>query len=218
MFCDFSDLNRLIERGLEFSTFYIDPPWPYDNKSTRGAAEDHYEVMTIEDLKSIPIDKLSADLAHLHLWTTNAFIFEAKELLDAWGFEYKGFYVWVKPQIGMGNYWRVGQEYLMLGVRGGKRFEQHNLRSWGEYSRRKHSAKPEEVRKLVEQAGSGPRLELFGRKPIYRESWIVWGNEIKKKDFDIMLEGLLNDPKKKHYQEVYANRGRRQEGYNSLPD
>jgi N6-adenosine-specific RNA methylase IME4 len=216
MYCDASDLTRLIDAGIKFGTLYVDPPWNYDNKSTRGAAEDHYKVMTMSDLRSLPIDALAGEMAHLHLWTTNAFIFEAKELLDAWGFEYKGIFVWVKPQMGMGNYWRVSQEYLLLGVRGGQRFMRHDLMSWGKYPRGKHSAKPEEVRDLIVKAGLAPRLELFGRKPIYGGSWIVWGNEIKREDFDIMWEGALNDPEKRNVQTEFSRRRARQEGHHTL--
>ena len=218
MYCDESDLTRLIDAEIEFGTIYIDPAWPYTNKSTRGAAEDHYGVMTMEDIAALPIDALAGDMAHLHLWTTNAFIFEAEQLLKAWGFEYKGIFVWVKPQMGMGNYWRVSQEYLLLGVRGGQRFMRHDLMSWGEYPRGKHSAKPEEVRELIVKAGLAPRLELFGRKPIYGSSWIIWGNEIKREDFDIMWEGALNDPEKRNVQTEFSRRSARQEGHHTLFD
>jgi N6-adenosine-specific RNA methylase IME4 len=39
-----------------------------------------------------------------------------------------------------------------------------------------HSAKPEEVRRRIEQLFLGPYLELYGRKPV--DNWCVWGNEI----------------------------------------
>lgn len=34
----------------KFSTFVADPPWRYGNTSTRGAAENHYGTMSIEEL------------------------------------------------------------------------------------------------------------------------------------------------------------------------
>ena len=30
-----------------------DPPWQYDNRASRGAAEDHYPVMSIEELSGL---------------------------------------------------------------------------------------------------------------------------------------------------------------------
>ncbi|GAG17369.1 unnamed protein product, partial [marine sediment metagenome] len=35
MYCDESDLVRLIDAEMKFGTIYIDPAWPYDNRSTR---------------------------------------------------------------------------------------------------------------------------------------------------------------------------------------
>ncbi len=71
------------------------------------------------------VGELVSHAAHLHLWTTNAFLFESKALLEAWGFEYKSVLVWVKPEIGLGNYWRLAHEFLVLGVRGGARCGVH---------------------------------------------------------------------------------------------
>jgi N6-adenosine-specific RNA methylase IME4 len=79
--------------------------------------------------------------------------------------------VWVKPQMGTGNYWRVSHEFLLLGVRGGCAFLDGSKRSWLQAKRKRHSAKPAAVRKLIEQVSPGPRLELFGRAPV--DGWTV---------------------------------------------
>lgn len=164
--------------GRKFGTVYADPPWKYGNQGTRASTDNHYSTMSVDDLCEMPVSELVADDAHLHLWTTNAFLFEAKRLIDAWGFEYKSCFVWVKPQIGIGNYWRVSHEFMLLGVRGNaKRFGRRDLPSWINEPRGKHSAKPEKVRKLIEQCSPGPFLELFGRSPI--EGWTVFGNQIQ---------------------------------------
>lgn len=176
MYGSVKDLH-LLASMTKFSTIYMDPPWRYSNASTRGAASDHYPTMTLKEIESLPIPKLAADKCHLHLWTTNAFLFDAAKIMERWGFEYKGIFLWVKSQMGMGNYWRVSHEFLLLGVKGGMVFEDHGLKSWVELPRsKKHSSKPEEIRQLVELASPGPRIELFGRKLI--SGWTVWGNEI----------------------------------------
>jgi hypothetical protein len=36
-----------------FATTIADPPWQYDNTASRGAAENHYPVMTIEELHDL---------------------------------------------------------------------------------------------------------------------------------------------------------------------
>jgi N6-adenosine-specific RNA methylase IME4 len=165
-----------LPRG-HFGCVYADPPWQYGNQGTRAATDNHYGTMSIDDLCEMPVSDLVADDAHLHLWTTNAFVREAFRLIDAWGFEYRSMFVWVKPQMGIGNYWRVSHEIMLLGIRGNaKRFNDKSLKSWVEASRTKHSAKPESVRGMIEKASHGPYLELFGRQEV--PGWTVFGNQI----------------------------------------
>jgi N6-adenosine-specific RNA methylase IME4 len=38
----------------------------------------HYATMTVDEICAEPVPQLVEDDAHLHLWTTNAFLFEAK--------------------------------------------------------------------------------------------------------------------------------------------
>lgn len=169
------DLSSLPQK--HFGCVYADPPWKYGNQGTRASTDNHYQTMTIQDLCEMPVEDLVADDAHLHLWTTNAFIREAFELIEAWGFEYRSMFVWVKPQMGIGNYWRVSHEIMLLGIRGNaKRFNSRSLKSWACESRTRHSAKPDAIRTMVEDASSGPYLEMFGRKPC--DGWTVFGNQI----------------------------------------
>ena len=172
-----TSLQELIERGNRYGTIYADPPWRYDNSSTRGAAANHYPTMTVEEIANLPIEQLAAKSAHLHLWTTNGFLFEAKRVMEQWGFVYKSVLLWVKPTIGLGHYWRVAHEFLLLGVRGtGVAFRDRSLRSWVEAKRTAHSRKPEVVRRMIEAVSPGPYLELFARSAT--PGWSVWGNEV----------------------------------------
>jgi len=171
-------LSDLTDAGAAFSTIYADPPWKYKNQSTRAATRKHYETLTVDELCALPIEALCADNAHLHLWTTNAFLFEAAKVIEAWGFTYKSCLVWVKPQMGIGNYWRVSHEFLLLGIRGRCPFIDHSAMSWIQSVRTKHSAKPALVRELVEKVSPAPRLELFGRE--LHEGWTVYGNEVTR--------------------------------------
>ncbi|MCR9095690.1 MAG: MT-A70 family methyltransferase [bacterium] len=118
-----------------FRTIYADPPWAYDNGGSRGAANNHYPTLSIDEIKRLPISDLAHARSHLHLWTTNAFLFAAREIIEAWGFEYKSCFVWVKPQMGTGNYWRVSHEFLLLGVRGKLPFLERDCMSWVEAPR-----------------------------------------------------------------------------------
>jgi len=114
--CAVSDLQVLIDNGKQFSTVYADPPWKYSNQATRSATNNHYGTMTLGDISKLPVPELTTKNAHLHLWTTNAFLFDAKQIIEAWGFEYKSCFVWVKPQIGIGSYWRVSHDFFLFGL------------------------------------------------------------------------------------------------------
>ena len=177
------DLGELIDQGAKFPTVYADPPWPYSNTAARGAAENHYRTMTLEDICSEPVKDIAAANAHLHLWTTNAFLREAFDVMRAWGFRYKSCLVWIKPQLGMGNYWRVSHEYLLLGVRGNLPFRDRTCRSWLSARRTAHSRKPFAVRELIERVSPGPYLELYGREEHPDCGWTVYGNQIERRLF-----------------------------------
>jgi N6-adenosine-specific RNA methylase IME4 len=105
-------------------------------------------------------------------------LFEAKTVMEAWGFEYKSVLLWVKPQMGIGNYWRVCHEFLLFGTRGKLQMKDAHktLMSWHSVPRSKHSAKPNYFRELVEQVSYKPRLEIFARAAY--DGWTVCGNEI----------------------------------------
>jgi N6-adenosine-specific RNA methylase IME4 len=159
-----------------------DPPWQYGNSATRGSAKDHYPTMTVDEICKLAdtIEGWVADNCHLYLWTTNGFLREAFDVMDAWGFTYKTCLTWVKPQIGMGNYFRVSTEHVLFGVRGKLPIQDRALSNWFESPRGKHSEKPEQFYSLVETASPGPYLELFARvdgRLFKRDSWTFWGNE-----------------------------------------
>lgn len=173
----------------QYATFVADPPWQYGNTSTRGAAENHYGTMTIEELCALDVVRdRAADQSHLYLWTTAGHLPQAFEVMEAWGFEYKTYLVWVKPQMGMGNYFRVSTELVLFGVRGGMRTQARDIKNYFEAKRAKHSAKPIEFHDMVQKASPGPYMELFSRCHAAevltgctcskcRLGWSVWGNQ-----------------------------------------
>src|SRR5262249_36100377 len=148
------------------------------NQATRAATSNHYSGLTVDEVCALPIREIAADDAHLHLWTTNAFLFECPRIFAAWGFEFQSSLVWEQPTIGLGNYWRVSHEILLTAVRGNATsFKESGRRcSWFQCPRGKHSAKPEQVRKYIEAASPGPYLELFARHSA--DGWYAWGNEV----------------------------------------
>lgn len=176
------DLNELVADGKKFACIMADPPWQYGNQATRASTDNHYPTMTVDEIAALPVGQLAADNAHLHLWTTNAFLFDCQQIMESWGFTYKSVLVWVKPQMGIGNYWRVSHEFLLLGTRGTCPFLSHSEMSWLQLPRTTHSTKPEEFRRVIERVSPGPRLEMFGRR--LSDGWTVWGNQISRTMFD----------------------------------
>jgi N6-adenosine-specific RNA methylase IME4 len=174
----------------QFATIVADPPWRYGNTSTRGAAEDHYPTMSIDELCDLGIAaERSAEQAHLYLWTTAGHLPDAFRVVEAWGFTYKTYLVWVKPQMGMGNYFRVSTELVLFGVKGSMRTRDMATLNYFEARRGKHSAKPQKFYDLVTKASPGPYLEMFARCDAanqipgtcqcahHRLGWEVWGNQ-----------------------------------------
>ena len=170
-----TEVQTLVANGERYHTILADPPWAYD-QSPRGAATKHYPTMSLAELKSMPVNEVAMPDCHLHLWCTHSFYGEARELMHAWGFEYRSLLIWVKPQLGMGHYWRSSGEFLLLGVRGRLPFRDKSIPNWVCVPRGKHSQKPEIFRKLVELVSPAPRLELFGRKAV--PGWTVFGNQV----------------------------------------
>lgn len=175
------DLGSLAAAGKRFATIYADPPWAYSNQGTTGTMANHYAGMSLADICAMPVESLAAENAHLHLWSTSPLLPEAFEVMRAWGFAYKSSMIWIKTgRIGMGNYWRVNHEILLLGVRGKLPFPQdeHGIRSHVDCAPSGHSVKPDAFRGLIERVSPGPRLELFGRDSgAASPGWVVWGNQ-----------------------------------------
>lgn len=132
-------------------------------------------MLSLDELCVLPVSELVAEDAHLHLWATNSQLFAAPQLMSAWGFEFKSCLVWVRPQRGRGEFWRIAHEFLLLGTRGELPFRDRSLISWVRVNRSKQSRKPEKIRKLVERVSPGPYLELFGDAPV--KGWTVGGSD-----------------------------------------
>lgn len=177
------DLAELAAAGRRFPTIYADPPWSYDDKGTRGTTENHYETMDLDAIRALPVGELAAPDSHLHLWATSPLLPEALSVIEAWGFRYVSSLVWLKSnRLGLGHYWRVSHELLLLGVRGSLEFCDHSVKSYFEAPGAAHSQKPEEARALVERVSPGPWLELFGRAAV--PGWVVWGNQVPREAFE----------------------------------
>lgn len=166
-----------------YTTIVIDPPWweTGGGKSVRGAQR-HYQLLKTPDMPAVIWASgvfTPADDCHLYMWATANHLPDALWLMGALGFQYKTNAVWVKEgKIGLGQYFRMQHEHLLLGTRGkgyNVRTEARNVPSIVSAPRTKHSVKPPKAYEVIEARSAGPRLEMFARAP--REGWTTWGNE-----------------------------------------
>lgn len=150
-----------------FRVIVADPPWTYSGRATDAShrAANPYASMTIEDIKAYLPAKLPHEDCVLWLWTTNAHMREAFEVLDAWGFEHKTILTWVKHKMGTGDWLRGKTEHCLLAVRGKPTITLTNQTTALEAEAGKHSAKPEAFYVMVRKLCPGARVELFQREP-----------------------------------------------------
>jgi len=169
-----------------FRTILADPPWDVFQTGPRGATR-HYDLMSSDQLKAMPIADIAEDDAHLWLWTTNAALESSFELIRAWGFTPRSILTWVKPRLQLGVYLRNATEQLIFATRGRAPVQFKAQPTWAFMPLQDHSHKPEEQFAIIERVSPGPYLELFARRrPPSDKDWSVWGNEI---DSDISIPG-----------------------------
>ena len=180
-------------RSKHYRVIYADPPWTFATYSRKGkgrSPEAHYDCMTLEDIKALPVAEWAADDAVLLLWTTDPLLEKAFDVIRAWGFMYKtvGFY-WAKLNkdngklafdersffTGLGFWTRANPEPCLLATRGHPKRRAADVRKLVVSPRREHSRKPDEVYDRVEALCEGPYLEMFARSS--RPGWDSWGTE-----------------------------------------
>ena len=168
---------------MKYGTIVIDPPWweRGGGKSVRGAQR-HYPLVKTPDMPGVIYRSgvfHPATDCHLYVWATANHLFDALWLMKSLGFGYVTNAVWVKEgKIGLGQYFRMQHEHLLLGTRG----KGYNVRTAAKTvpsivsaPRGKHSQKPDAAYAMIEARSHGPYLDMFARSA--RPGWTVWGNE-----------------------------------------
>jgi N6-adenosine-specific RNA methylase IME4 len=183
------NLKELEAINRQYGTILIDPPWRFSNLTGKVGPEHkrlfRYATMSFEEIKSLPVDRLSLPKSHLYLWCPNALLLEALEIMKAWGFTYKTNIVWYKIRKdggpdgrGVGFYFRNVTELLLFGVKGKLRTLKPGRTQVNVILSRKreHSRKPFEVYDLIERCSPSPYLELFARQRV--PGWEQWGDQV----------------------------------------
>jgi N6-adenosine-specific RNA methylase IME4 len=162
-----------------YPVIYADPPWRYEfAESESRAIENQYPTMTLDEIRGLDVAGMSTDDAILFMWATSPKLAEAMSVIESWGFTYRSSAVWVKPQLGMGYYFRQQHELLLVATRGDMPAPApaDRPRSVVTADRTAHSEKPAEFAEAIERMyPTLPKIELFCRAP--REGWAVWGNQ-----------------------------------------
>ena len=191
-----------------YRTIVADPPWRYgkfngfsSGRSTTSAAAKRsatgdvalagdtkglpYKAMSVDEICDLPVEGLADDDAHLYLWTTQRYIWEAPRVVKAWGFAPACLLTWCKPVGGnaLGGAFTPTTEFVVFARRGKLSPLERWRSTWFQASRPYypggggpiHSAKPEAFLDIVEQVSPAPRLEMFARRA--RFGWDYWGNE-----------------------------------------
>ena len=125
-----------------FAVIYADPPWQFRSWSDKGRnrcpdamvrqkglAERHYKVMSVEDIKDLPVRGLALPDSALFLWVVSCNLKDGLAVSESWGFEFKTIaFVWSKtvldgsrPAIGLGYWTRQSVEVCLLFTRGSPR-------------------------------------------------------------------------------------------------
>ena len=178
-----------------YEIIYADPPWPYYGDPNKDqAAGKHYALMSVEAIKALPVQEIRAQPAVLFLWATSPKLAEALEVMEAWGFHFRGVaYVWVKTTrdgriiSGQGirpTFTKPTSEFVLIGSTNARgRTFPLLTEAQGQVvpaPRGRHSEKPPAVReRIVELLGDRARIELFARARV--SGWDAWGNEIDER-------------------------------------
>jgi N6-adenosine-specific RNA methylase IME4 len=178
------------ERLGPFPLIYLDPPWLFDTHTpemTHRMPDDHYPTMTDDEIVAErffgrTISEMAAEIGVMLMWCTSSNMLRACAVMDRLGFTYKTNAVWDKQKIGTGKIFRNQHEMLLYGSRGEPPMPvtlYPSVFSGEKFERRTHSAKPDEVRLIIERMypafDQSTRVEIFARGQI--PGWTCLGYE-----------------------------------------
>lgn len=194
---------------MRASVLLADCPWHYYGSPNKDqAAGKHYDLMSNEALEqlSLPISKVAENPSVLFMWTTCAKMQDAIDIMNSWGFFYRGVaFVWVKTRkdggiiSGQGvrpSFVKPTTEFVLVGStqKAGRplRLLDESIGQVILAPRGAHSEKPDEVRRRIDAmyGDEYTKLELFGRKQV--DGWTVVGDAIDGKDIREALMEVAN--------------------------
>lgn len=184
----------------KFNIIYIDPPWTYKDKALSGrrGAGCKYDLMAQEEIKNLPVNKITANDCFLFIWVTMPKLNEVFNIINAYGFTYKTCaFTWIKKNkisnswfFGMGRWTRSNAELCLLATKGNPKRISASISSIIDTPIEKHSKKPAIIRdKIIKLCGDLPRIELFARDKI--DGWYSLGYDVDGRDIRESIKDLF---------------------------
>jgi N6-adenosine-specific RNA methylase IME4 len=178
---------------MKYGVILGDPPWyelTYSHKGMGRSAAAHYETMSLDAIKDLPIKHLAARDCALLLWVTWPMLelVLTSGLFEAWGFHYSSnAWTWIKQtksgeskdgtglRAMCGHTTRKCSELCLLGLRGNpprlsKAVKDVIISPW-----RGAHRKPDEQYAKIAALYPGPYVELFAR-----QRWPGWDVEFSR--------------------------------------
>jgi N6-adenosine-specific RNA methylase IME4 len=173
----------------KYSVVYADPPWMYythydsktptrENNDVEGTPSDHYQTMSLEELKQFPINDFADEKnCVLFLWCTAPKLPIALEFCEKNGFTYHCLITWNKRDgLSFLGFYRV-TEYCIYAYRGrmGIKKDGKAFPTLIQEQSKGHSKKPDSFFEHVRNKTEEPRISIFERK--HRFGFSSHGNQ-----------------------------------------
>lgn len=176
----------------KYNIIYADPPWNFNSKELQKyhgerfrSLEEVYQTEKTSNMKYWNIKRITKKDCAIFMWSTDAHIKEAIELMESWGFKYVTIaFVWSKTSKNRKLLWNLGAwtmkncELCLFGTKGQmlKYKKSNSVKQLFYALRTKHSKKPDCVYEFIEELfGEIPRIELFARQSY--PGWDCFGLE-----------------------------------------
>lgn len=196
----------------KYDVIVADPPWSFGDtlkkmkRPVKRSAVSQYKVMSIDEIMSMDVPSLAASNGCiLVMWVPSSLLQEGMKVLNAWGFTFKGTYVWVKlkkdhdkeknvnkrTRVGMGRLFRQSHEIALVGVRGSvyKKLKSKSQRSVSFALNEGHSIKPGNLQEsLDEMFPDAEKIELFARRK--RAGWDALGDGVTGIDINESIDKM----------------------------
>jgi len=177
---------------FKYGVILADPPWNFELRSADPAVP--YKTMTTEEICKLPVGQMANKDCALMLWGTSPMLPQMLQVMNAWGFTFKGkAFSWAKTcklrpdwpasdqstwHMGRGYSSRANTEDCWLGVNGTPQRLSFGVRELMTDPVMRHSQKPEETYTRAQKLYGGPYLDLFSRQE--RVGWDQFGDEVEQ--------------------------------------